>query len=1076
MPVGKLLGRPPKRPPRWRRITQWRDWSLPVKLGAVTLVPILIALILGVATIGTQIDRSGSYQRMDRLASLMGEVRTTVDALQRERTRTAELLLQGTVQNSPELAADRTAVDAAVGPFRQTAERASELDAGVGSPAREAGEQLDRLAVVRQQLDAGQLDAEQVITEYSTVVDSVLKVDTAAVSGLRDDAIGGTPNAQHDLQVAKEEVSSAQALVGSGIAKGTLTPAQLNTLRTTEVRLDDRLADFRAAATQSQRQDFDAGVVGPNLDARRTMVESVLGDTGATPEAALRQLSAQQWTDASAAVATRIGEVSARMGERLKAVSSELFDEASTVAGVLAVLLFGALVVAAAVVFLITRQLLRSLRVLRASALDVANRQLPAAVQNIQEGRPQSTDAQPVPVASSDEVGEVARAFDAVHSQALRLAVEQAAMRTGYSSVFVNLSRRSQSLVQRQLQLIERLERDEEDADQLATLFQLDHLATRMRRNNENLMVLSGADPARRSGRPVTTADVLRAAVSEIEQYQRVTVQPPPQAKIVGHAAGDLMRLIAELLDNATAFSAPETMVTVVTSLAENKVLSVDILDKGIGMNSAEVAEANVRLTEAASVDLATSRRMGLFVVGRLASRHGIGVTLHGGKDIVGVRATVTVPAELVMDVHAPAGRPQPQPAKPGELPKRPRVNGATGVSHPGVLTTPVPPQRESTDSAPKPPKPPQAPPPTAVEVSGTALFSPLTDEISTPPEETPESPESSEELPSGKELFASANGSVLGEWWNTETRTPPDPDSAYPETTPIFDATISAWFRAGDPEAAKPAPPEKPEKSEKPEKPEKSEKPEAETADVEKEKAEPAEEPETAEAQDETPEPTAAEWSFPADVNWRTVREVSAKSLAEPANLTPAGLPRRRKGERLLPGTAEPVEAATGKVDLPVRDPAVVRGRLSSFQQGVTRARQEAKRATETPEPPAEAPEKPSEPSVPPQPETALEQTAEWSFADDENWQTAQAVAAKSQAVPSSFTASGLPRRRRGERLMPGSAAGSVPAGTPAVSRTERDAEDVRGRLSSFQQGVRRGRHRTGKATEDVRQTVEGE
>ncbi|MBN6041477.1 nitrate- and nitrite sensing domain-containing protein [Amycolatopsis sp. 195334CR] len=1309
MPVGKLLGRPPRRPSRWRSLARWRDWNLPVKLAAVTLVPILIAIVLGVLTIGGQVERSSSYQRMDRLVSLGGEVRTTLEHLQAERVRTAELLVQTTVRDSPELAEIRLRTDGALPGLDSAIERATALDTGVVGAAKEADAQVSRLTQIREQVDGGQLEPVEAITEYTAVTTGLLKLDTALTAGVSDDAIGGTPTALHDLLVAKEEVSLAQALVGYGIARRTLSPAELNQLRTTEVRLTDRLADFRAAASQEQRQDFDTTVAGPSFETRATLVRSALGEQGRSPEEALRETSAQQWTDSSTAVGSRLSEVSGRIGGQLSSVSANLADQASTGAGVLTVLLFAALVLAAAVVFLITRQLLRSLRVLRASALDIAEKQLPAAVVNIQEGRPQSTDVSPVPVTVKDEVGEVARAFDAVHSQALRLAVEQAAMRTGYSSVFVNLSRRSQSLVQRQLQLIERLERDEEDADQLATLFQLDHLATRMRRNNENLMVLSGAEPARRSGQPVSTTDMLRAAVSEIEQYQRVVVQPPPPARVVGYAASDLMRLIAELLDNATAFSAPETQVTVATRLSEDRVLSVDILDKGIGMNEAEVAEANTRLTEAGSVDLATSRRMGLFVVGRLAGRHGIGVVLHGGRDIVGVRATVTVPAELVMDAIPGTGtRPRleppaqsvPSPSQPaGALPRR-KPNGA---NRSGVLpaSSPVPApakgsaleRRLSGEEAPSP-----------AEISGTALFSPITPTEEIPVTVVPEEPEaapltskpkpaesdSEATLPSGKALFVSTQDTestrgVLSDWWAASV-TPeprPEPEPELPENTPIFDAMLSAWFRKSEP-ADEPAP-------------------------VTNGKA--AVDPEPAEAE--------PEWDFPSDESWRTVEAVSK---SEPSSFTAAGLPRRQRGEKLLPGSAAastPVPVVKG-TDLPVRDPANVRGRLSSFQQGVNRGRQETGRAvpeepsaevpaiaqvplgpapapeptrldttrgvapkppgkpgpTDTPAMPTdatakpgggtakptdaaakpatgqpagatakatEAPTKPggaakgteaatkpggataigatakatgeatpktgarsgskaapkagtrktaakAEPSTkatPPAkaepgaaqaepgttaqaepgtkatspakaepgakaaaktstrtatkatprdtpeeakngaetqaatetqaPETQAttqaaknqattqaaknqaaakagaetaqsgataaqaargraEGTAETrpvakGFGTDEGWQAAQAVA---EATPSSFTAAGLPRRRRGEHLVPGSAAPATPAAAP---RPGRDPHDVRGRLSSFQQGVRRGRHHNAQAAADGKtEKVEGE
>ncbi|MBB5856776.1 nitrate- and nitrite sensing domain-containing protein [Amycolatopsis umgeniensis] len=1131
MPVGELLGRTP-RPSRWatgwRALVRWRDWSLPVKLSAVTLVPILIALALGIATIAGQVGRSDGYQRLDRLVALSGQIRTLADGLGRERTQSAAGLTAGTVGGTLELGSARADVDTAIPLYVAAASRAVENEPSLRQARDAAAAQLEKLADIRQRASAGQLDPVQAIGEYTDVTTALLAVDTALAAGASEDVLGGTPAALHDLAVMKEQLSLSQALVSFGIARSSLAPSELDQLRTAELRLADRFTDFRAAASEQQRQEFSAAVTDNAMETRDRLAKTALGDQGASAAQAFRTLSAQGWNDASNTVITKTGEVANKFGAQASAVSAELVDDASSGAGLLAVLLFGAMVLAVAVVFLITRQLLRSLKMLRASALDVAEKQLPDAVRNIQEGRSQGTDVQPVPVGGDDEIGEVARAFDKVHHQALRLATEQASMRTGYSNVFVNLSRRSQSLVQRQLQLIERLERDEEDADQLATLFQLDHLATRMRRNNENLMVLSGAEPGRRSGQPVSATDVVRAAVSEIEQYQRVTVQNPPPVRLVGYAANDLMRLIAELLDNATAFSAPETQVTVATRLVEDGSFGIDILDKGIGMNEAEVAEANARLTEAPNVDLATSRRMGLFVVGRLASRHRIGVSLHGGKDIVGVRATVSVPADLVMP---PPGDPGPAtgpitqrlapvpPQQPGGLPRRQRP---TNGSRPGMPS--VPPQGGErwpsandlaghTKSGVNGHTHTQDPrPPSDVEISGTALFSPIPkDETTSPPvqppapqprapepepepvAEEPEEPAAASiegELPSGKELFEAKNSTTLSEWWN-QTATPPPaaPPPTASETTPIFDEMLSAWFRSPAPAPEKPAaePAAKKEKSGKKE--------------PEEKKA-----PEPAAEAGPTPEQEARNWDFASDKAFRTVQEVSQTS---PSTFTTAGLPRRRKGEQLLPGSATssvPAAEPATSSELPVRDPANVRGRLSSFQQGVKRGRKEAadKAAPATtqlpatqpevapePEPAkaAESPETAARPVVPPaalpsrkpekkpqaatpepEPVSAVEETDAWNFGSDEGWKAARAV---SQSTPAKMTSAGLPRRRRGEQLLPGSAGPPAGAVTP---RPQRDAHDVRGRLSSFQQGIQRGRHHTAQATEANHETLEGE
>jgi signal transduction histidine kinase len=1365
VPVGQFFGQQPRRPSRWRALTQWRSWSIPVKLSAVTLVPIVIALVLGVITINDQVGRSDSYQRVGRLAAVNSDVRNLLDGVQRERTQTVQQMITGSTTPSPDLATARKDVDTSTAALKVSTKRALDLDQSISGASDDATAQLGTIAGLRERLGTGQLDPNAAINGYTAVTEALLKFDTSLTAGISNDAIGGTPNALHDLQVVKEELSYERGMVLHGIARGVLTPGELDQLRSAEIRLGDRLDEFRAAASDSQRQDYDNSVNGPDNNTRDALVKIAVSGNGNPKSSPIRDINPQQWADSSLSVILKISDVSKRLGQQVDASSAKLVEDSSSGAGLLAVLLFAALVLAAAVVFLISRELLRSLRVLRVSALDVAQRQLPAAVLNIQEGREQSTEVQRVPVADGDEIGEVARAFDTVHSQALRLAVEQAAMRTGYSSVFVNLSRRSQSLVQRQLQMIERLERDEEDADQLATLFQLDHLATRMRRNNENLMVLSGSEPTRRSGQPVTATDVLRAAVSEIEQYQRVSVQTPPNAKIVGYAASDMMRLIAELLDNATAFSAPETKVTVSTRFDDDGALVVEIMDQGIGMNEMEVSDANARLSEPASVDLATSRRMGLFVVGRLASRHNIRVYLHGGKEMTGVRATVAVPPELVMgtsEVVSSGGGSTtfpPSPPEdelfgggdPGSLPRRQPspVNGATrpsglsgldpagasvpaqsgggadrsfadglsgnsysdggfaggGGGYPGTAYAddgygdrgygdPGYPDQGYTEADwPEGPDS-EVEPPSDLEVSGTALFSPIEREEQdyepTPPPPPPPQPPSSpppmpkrrsraeressqEELPSGSALFA-ANENTLNDWWNTAPPASSTPSASAPateedaeaererrltETTPIFDETLSAWFREPGqppPESARPETPATTgSRAEAPGEPGRRAEPGAERSaaaqagsPVRDEQA--TESAPSAQSVPSVPssesESSSEDWAFASDEGWRTVQQVSE---SQPSDFTSAGLPRRRRGEQLLPGTAatsgppgqsssaeqpravgrsEGAQAQAGPAGqparsgaespegsgLPARDPSELRGRLNSFQQGVNRGRQARHSADappaqsaeqhsqsqpeqpeqhsqseplphrqprqpqsmqpqqqaprteseplpqrqqseplphrqpsgqrrvqpspqprqqpapeqQTPQSPAPDPQAP-QPSAPqpqaqqtqylpsggqsalpqrgqaqqprtesgvqraaspaepaqapvewPEPgsggtsapagEKQAERSGAWSFASDDGWQTVRSV---SDSAPSSYTSAGLPRRQRGEKLMPGSA---MTASASAASRQDRDPQDVRGRLSSFQQGIRRGRHRSAQPGEGNQETMEGE
>jgi len=262
-------------------------------------------------------------------------------------------------------------------------------------------------------------------------------------------------------------------------------------------------------------------------------------------------------------------------------------------------------------------------------------------------------------VANYDEIGEVATAFTAVHRSAVRLAAEQAMMRRAVNAMFVNLARRSQTLVERQLRLLDTLEAAETDPDQLSNLFRLDHLATRMRRNDENLLVLAGGDGSRRWPEPVSLAAVVLAAMAEIEQYPRIRHDVTGDVHVVGHAVADVVHLLAELLENATAFSPPDSTVTVTGWRGDDRSgspaegahptgsgVTLVIQDHGIGMTADSVGAANQRLARPMAIDVAASERMGLVVVGHLAARHRIAVELRGSTE--GVTAYVWLPGQLL--------------------------------------------------------------------------------------------------------------------------------------------------------------------------------------------------------------------------------------------------------------------------------------------------------------------------------------------------------------------------------------------------------------------------------------------
>ncbi|MFI6987695.1 sensor histidine kinase [Nonomuraea wenchangensis] len=302
------------------------------------------------------------------------------------------------------------------------------------------------------------------------------------------------------------------------------------------------------------------------------------------------------------------------------------------------------------------RSLISELRRLQGSAVELAEERLPRLVERLRRGDDvdPATEAPPLDPADTAEVDRVVDAFAAVRRTAVEAAVGQATLRKGVGQVFLNLARRNQALLHRQLALLDTMERRVDEPEVLEDLFKLDHLTTRMRRHAENLIILSDSVPARRWRDPVPLFDVVRAAVLEVEDYTRVTVAPMPQAPmLVGAAVTDVIHLVAELVENATVFSPPDTSVQIRGMTAANG-FALEVEDRGLGLNQTTLDELNARLTEPPEFDLADSDRLGLFVVSRLAARHGIKISLRRSP-YDGTTAIVLLPVGLLAGVDAPA-------------------------------------------------------------------------------------------------------------------------------------------------------------------------------------------------------------------------------------------------------------------------------------------------------------------------------------------------------------------------------------------------------------------------------------
>jgi signal transduction histidine kinase len=293
------------------------------------------------------------------------------------------------------------------------------------------------------------------------------------------------------------------------------------------------------------------------------------------------------------------------------------------------VLVLTAIVIALIIVLVVARAVVRPLRALRDGALRVAHTDLEEEVALVKAGGAEPIPV-PLPVHTTEEIGQVAHAVDELHTQALLLAGDEARLRLLVNDMFETMSRRSRSLVDQQLSLIDRLERNEEDPDRLDSLFRLDHLAARLRRNSANLLVLAGAQLARDQREPVPLSTVINAAVSEVEDYRRVEIAGMPECMVIGAAAGGVIHLVAELIDNALRYSPPTTFVRISAARGGDAGVLLRITDFGLGMNDADQRIANTRLQAGGEVTPDNARHMGLFVVGRIAARHGIRVGLRG--------------------------------------------------------------------------------------------------------------------------------------------------------------------------------------------------------------------------------------------------------------------------------------------------------------------------------------------------------------------------------------------------------------------------------------------------------------
>ncbi|MFV2178831.1 nitrate- and nitrite sensing domain-containing protein [Actinomadura sp. LOL_016] len=575
--------------------------------------------------------------------------------LQRERRLSMVQLARPSTATRSALAAQREQTDKA---RTEAVERATGgrvdwfADDTLEERRDEMLERLKSLETSRRIVDARSGERDQVNGQYSGVITSIFEVYDALAT-LDDEAFARDTRLLLELNRTWELLSQEDALLAGALVTGRMSDAEMveftQIVGTRRHNLNAALNDVRESdATVYADLTKNEKIVGiVALEDRITQGYRIGRPTrtGVQPP-----VTAEQW---NAAAEPALAE----MRTKIQGAGDRLVDRATPIAAgvILRLALAGGLgllaVIASVVVSITTaRALVRQLERLRGAALELAEQRLPGVVERLGHGEKVDVAIEAPPLQfGGDEIGQVGRAFNVVQETAIRTAVEQAELRRGIRDVLLSLARRTQTLVHRQLTMLDTMERRRDiETKELEELFRLDHLATRMRRNAENLIVLSGALPARGWRNPVPMVDVIRAAVGEVEDYTRVSVLPFGPIGLAGRAVGDVTHLLAELIENAVSFSPPDTVVQVGGHLVGNG-FAIDIEDRGLGMTDEKLAEINQRIADPPDFNLQSSVQLGLFVVSKLAERYGLQVMLKRSA-YGGTTAVVVIPSELIVE------------------------------------------------------------------------------------------------------------------------------------------------------------------------------------------------------------------------------------------------------------------------------------------------------------------------------------------------------------------------------------------------------------------------------------------
>lgn len=660
-PLGAVPDDVPTRAGRWRI----RPRTVRAKIVCLLMVPVVSLLALwAYATVSTaqDVSRLRQLQRVD--SEVRSPVAAAVAALQAERSAAVRYATDPGAESSDDLKNLAANTDRSVAKLRlgdhNTVADSEELPAGVAQRLKVFVTGTEHLRTLRTAVLGHRTGWDEAYGQYTQIISAAFGVG-GALTGIQDAELGSDARVLLEFSRAGEALAQEDVVLSSARLAGRLDGERLRlftgAVDTRRTLTDSAVEDLRGSE-RAAWQDLADGSAYAAIGAAEDKVLATNPGTraiDAAPQAT--------WDSGHTRVQDGMRTIETNAGRGVANRADPFTRGLLTPAG--AAVLLGLAAVAASLVISVRigRGLVIELVSLRNGALEIARRKLPEAMRKLRAGEEIDIQAEaPLGPPLEDETGQVAEALGTVHRAALRAAVERAELASGISGVFVNLARRSQVLVHRQLSLLDSMERRSEDPNELSDLFRLDHLTTRMRRHAESLIILSGAAPGRAWRMPVSLTNVVRAAVSEVEDYARVEVRQLPESSVIGTAVADLTHLLAEIVENAAQFSPPHTRVRITGEPVGNG-YAIEVEDRGLGMGKEALAEANRRIEQSEALDLFDSDRLGLFVVSRLAARHGIKVHLRTSP-YGGTTAVVLLPTALL---HGGAAERSPRAAVDGE-------------------------------------------------------------------------------------------------------------------------------------------------------------------------------------------------------------------------------------------------------------------------------------------------------------------------------------------------------------------------------------------------------------------------